>query len=126
MPADDYGSTSAAAFNLGTLSGPTTTNGVIGRLTDVDCFTFTAGASGKVTFTATCGAGMTPSWQVWGATPLAGQAAGAVAFNVVAGQTYTIGLSSPRHGLVLDCLDAGGGLHVHRLGHGRLDAGQQR
>lgn len=93
MPADDYGSTTADAYNLGTLSGPAALNGKIGRLTDVDCFRFTAASSGTVTFSATCSAGMTPTWQVWNATPLP-SASGTVTFNVVAGQSYTVGLSA--------------------------------
>ncbi|HYO24961.1 MAG TPA: S8 family serine peptidase, partial [Lacipirellulaceae bacterium] len=94
MPVDDYGSTVAAAHNLGSLSGSTTLSGRLAKLTDVDCFTFTAAANGKVTFAATPGAGVTPSWQLWGATPLAQGAAGTISFNATAGQTYTVGLSS--------------------------------
>jgi subtilisin family serine protease len=94
MPADDYGSTAAAAYNLGTMNGSTSTSGLIGQLTDVDCFKFTAASSGRVMFTATGSAGMNPSWQVWGATPLSNSAAGAISFNVIAGQTYTVGIGS--------------------------------
>lgn len=93
MPADDYGSTAGAAYNMGSMSGPMSRGGKIGNKTDVDCFTFTAAASGKVTFSANCTMGMAPSWQVWGATALP-SAAGTLAFNVVAGQSYTIGLST--------------------------------
>jgi subtilisin family serine protease len=94
MPADDYGSTAAAAHNLGTMSGSTSTAGRIGQLTDVDCFQFTAAANGRVTFTTTGSTGFSPSWQLWGATATS-QNGGTIWFNVVAGQTYTVGLSSP-------------------------------
>jgi subtilisin family serine protease len=94
MPADDFGSTAAAAYNLGSMTGPLSINGKIAKLNDVDCFSFTAATTGKVTFSATCSAGMTPTWQVWNATALPGSA-GTVSFNVVAGQTYTVGISSP-------------------------------
>jgi hypothetical protein len=93
MPADDFGSTTADAYNLGTLSAPAAINGKIAKLTDVDCFRFTAATSGAVTFSATCSSGMAPTWQVWNATALP-SAAGTVSFNVVAGQSYTVGLSS--------------------------------
>ena len=43
MPADDFGSTVAAAFNLGTLSGTSQIHGLIGKLSDADYFRFTAG-----------------------------------------------------------------------------------
>jgi subtilisin family serine protease len=89
---DDYGSTPEAAQNLGALSNEVTLSGQIGQSNDVDCFRFTAASSGRVTFTATPSGGMTPSWYVWGAT--AQPSGGAVSFDVVAGQTYTVGLSS--------------------------------
>jgi hypothetical protein len=94
MPTDDYGSTADTAHNLGALSGEITINGKLSRLTDVDCFRFTATASGTVTFRADADAGMTPTWQVWGATRLPSEA-GTIKFQVVAGQSYTVGLSSP-------------------------------
>jgi subtilisin family serine protease len=93
MPADDYGSTAGAAFNLGTFNGTVSRNGKIGSKSDVDCFTFTAGTTGKVTFSANCTMGMAPSWQLWGATALS-SAAGTLSFNIMAGQTYTLGLST--------------------------------
>jgi hypothetical protein len=94
MPADDYGSTAAAAYNLGTMNGSTSTNGRIGQLTDVDFFQFTAAANAQMTFTATGSTGFNPSWQLVGATATS-QGGGAISFNVLAGQTYTVGLSSP-------------------------------
>ncbi len=95
MPADDFGSTSAAAYNLGTMTGATSTAGRISQLTDVDCFRFTASSNGLATFDTTCSAGMTPTWQTWGVTGANTATPGRISFNVVAGQTYTIGLSSP-------------------------------
>jgi hypothetical protein len=93
-PVDDYGSSAATAYNLGTMSGARTTNGAIETGSDVDCFKFVAGVTGKVTFTAACSPGMAPAWQLWGATPLAGQSANVLSFNVTAGQTYTIGIGA--------------------------------
>ncbi|HMP08304.1 MAG TPA: S8 family serine peptidase, partial [Lacipirellulaceae bacterium] len=94
MPADDYGSTPATAHNMGTLVSSLSLNGQVAKLTDVDCFRFTAAASGKVTFSVTSSLGMTPTWQVWGGSALP-SAPGTVSFNVIAGQSYTVGLSSP-------------------------------
>jgi subtilisin family serine protease len=94
MPADDYGSIAAAAHNLGTINGATSTNGRIGQLTDVDFFQFTAAANTQITFTANGSTGFNPSWQLVGATAIS-QSGGSISFNVLAGQTYTVGLSSP-------------------------------
>ena len=53
MPVDDYGSTLATAFNLGTLTTTASQSGVISTLDDIDYFKFTAGSNGTVTFDAT-------------------------------------------------------------------------
>ena len=42
MPADDFGSTTGTAYNLGTLSGASQVSGLIGKRSDVDYFQFTA------------------------------------------------------------------------------------
>ena len=56
MPADDYGSTVASAYNLGTINASVSTSslmsGAITTLDDVDYFKFTAGNNGTVSFTA--------------------------------------------------------------------------
>jgi subtilisin family serine protease len=96
MPADDFGSTMETAYDLGVIADTASMSGVIGKLSDVDYFTFTAGVTGAVTFEANgVSQNMTPSWQVYGAAPLGGQSGpGTLAFEVVAGQTYTVSLSS--------------------------------
>ena len=96
MPTDDYGSTLATAFNLGTLSSSATRSGVISTLNDVDYFKFTAGANGTATLVSS---NMThefdASWTVSGATGTVSGSQGQVfSFDVVAGQTYTVGMSS--------------------------------
>ena len=45
MPDDDYGSSAAAAYSLGTVAGNTSFAGTIGTLTDSDYFTFTLGCA---------------------------------------------------------------------------------
>lgn len=99
MPADDYGSTVATAYDLGTIGGggPSGTNidGVIGTLTDVDYFTFTAGSSGTVSFTAATTHYLTAAWTAVGGTGTVSGANGEVfTVDVVNGQTYSVGLAT--------------------------------
>ena len=97
MPSDDYGSTRDTAHNLGTISSSASINGVIGTAQDQDYFTFTAASSGSVSFaiTSTSG-GMAPSWEVFGPNgqSLSAVNGAGVSFDVVAGQSYTVRLSS--------------------------------
>jgi subtilisin family serine protease len=102
MPGDDYGSTVATAHVLEGLGAPagnvqqtSHVAGLIGTLGDVDYFTFTAGASGTVTFTAATTHGLAAAWQVSGAAGAVGGDQGeTVAFDVAAGQTYAVGLGT--------------------------------
>ena len=97
MPTDDFGSTIGSAHELGSLAGGREVTGTIGRLNDQDYFRFTAASTGRVTFeTTSLRDDMTPSWQVYGSSSqsLAAANAGEVAFDVVAGQTYSVRLSS--------------------------------
>ena len=89
MPSDDFGSTAGTAHNLGTLSGTSQINGIIGSLSDVDFFTFTAGSTGSVTVTAEPTHELVPDW-----TGSGGANGNTYTISVVAGQTYTFGLST--------------------------------
>jgi subtilisin family serine protease len=93
IPADDYGSTADAAFNLGAIgSAGTEVHGLIGKRNDVDFFRFTATATGTVTFRAD-----TTNWlkSVWtGGGAASGADGNTYSLNVVAGQSYTVGLST--------------------------------
>jgi subtilisin family serine protease len=93
IPTDEYGSTVAAAHNLGTLSGESEVSGLINKLSDADYFQFTAAATGTVSFTATTTHGLVPVWNATGGT-VSGAAGETYTFDVVAGQSYTIGLST--------------------------------
>jgi len=93
MPTDEYGSTAVAAQNLGTLSGESEISGLIGKLSDSDFFRFTAAATGTVTFTATTTHGLAPVWSATGGT-VSGSRGESYTFDVAAGQSYTIGLST--------------------------------
>ncbi len=90
MGADDFGSTTSAASNLGTIGSSSTLNGVIGKIGDQDFFTFTAGQTGALTLTLTSKDGMTPQWIVNGAT----SSGNSLTINVVAGQKYTFGVGA--------------------------------
>jgi subtilisin family serine protease len=93
MPADEYGSTAGAAHNLGTLSGSSQVDGLIGTLSDDDYFRFTAASTGTVTFTATTMThGLDPVWT--GPGTVSGANGQTFTVDVVAGQTYTVGLST--------------------------------
>jgi hypothetical protein len=93
MPEDDFGSTVDAAHGLGTLSSSTELSGMISTLSDIDYFTFTAGTSGHVTFSADTTHSMVASWQLSsdGGTQ-SWQGGSDCTFEVVAGQSYTVGL----------------------------------
>ncbi|QDT69708.1 Subtilisin E precursor [Planctomycetes bacterium MalM25] len=100
MPEDDFGSSVATAHNLGTLNDSSGSNplslvsGAITTLDDADYFTFTAGATGTVTVTANgMTHGMVAEWDAWGGS-WNDQGGGSCVLDVVAGQTYTVALSS--------------------------------
>ncbi|MAT71691.1 MAG: hypothetical protein CMJ58_19465 [Planctomycetaceae bacterium] len=96
MPADDFGSSMVDAYNMGSLSAGTM-SGMISTLSDVDYFTFTAASTGTATFATTSTThNMAAQWTAYngqGVSVLAGGGASA-SFAVVAGQSYTVGLSS--------------------------------
>ncbi|MCA9234357.1 MAG: S8 family serine peptidase [Planctomycetales bacterium] len=97
MPTDDYGSSMVDAYNMGSLSGSMSMNGMISNLSDVDYFKFTAQGTGTVTFNATSTTHeMAASWTAYNSQGASMQAVGgsSTTFSVVAGQTYTVGLSS--------------------------------
>ena len=86
---DDFGSSPAAAHDLGELTTTRLLAGAIGHSADVDYFTFVAGATGQATLTAS---GLSqPQWQlVDGASGQGTQ----FSFDVSAGQRYTFELGS--------------------------------
>jgi subtilisin family serine protease len=92
MPDDDYGSTLAAAHDLGTLGGQLSMNGLIGELTDVDYFSFTAGATGTMTLTLNGDHDLAPSSVVYGASGISQE--NELTFDVLAGQTYSVSVAT--------------------------------
>jgi subtilisin family serine protease len=93
MPADDYGSTIATAHALGTIAATGSFGGRIERLSDKDYFTFTAAASGTIDFTSTANHDLDVRWEVVGpGNTITTHDTDTLALNVVAGQSYTIGI----------------------------------
>ena len=90
---DDYGSTVATAHNLGQLDGASQIHGRIGQTNDSDYFRFTAAANGTVSFTVTAHGQLAPVWNASGGT-ISGLNGATYTFNVAAGQSYTIGLTT--------------------------------
>ncbi|MEZ6073834.1 MAG: S8 family serine peptidase [Pirellulales bacterium] len=93
LPDDEFGSTAATAHNLGIVADTASVNGIVGRLDDVDYFRFTAGDTGTVHFGAEVAEYLTADWRVSGASGVVVDATG-VTFDVVAGQSYTVGLAT--------------------------------
>jgi subtilisin family serine protease len=94
IPDDEFGSSVLDAYDLGTLSADNalSLSGLIGKLDDVDFFTFTAGATGTVSFTAAATHSLAAAWtSVGGDAQLDGDT---YTLDVLAGQTYSVGLST--------------------------------
>ena len=94
MPTDDYGSSAGAAHNLGTITDSTSISGVISKLDDSDFFSFTAGTTGTVSFTATdMSHELAAQWTASGGT-VSGANGETLTLDVVAGQSYAVGFST--------------------------------
>ena len=92
MPEDDFGSSAATAFDLGSFDDSVQLSGLIGSLTDRDYFTFTAESNGVATFDVEWAQQLGTDWQL-------NQAGGVVdgdslTFDVVSGRTYTVSLGT--------------------------------
>ncbi len=95
MPVDDFASDPAAAHALGTISHTTSLTGTIGRRDDLDWFTFTAGATGTLTLSASVTGDLLPRWEL--AMPSAAATGGSgdtFSFDVIGGEIYTVGLAT--------------------------------
>ena len=90
LPSDDYGSTSSAAYDLGSLASDRSVSGFIGSVSDADYFKFVAATTGTVTITATANYDLSPTWTASGGTANGNT----YTFQVTAGQTYNFGIST--------------------------------
>lgn len=92
IPADDFGSSVIDAYNLGTVSDTASVSGLVGKLDDVDYFTFTAGVSGTVSVSTATTHTLAAAWTCDGGdSQFEGDS---FTLDVVAGQSYTVGLST--------------------------------
>lgn len=92
MPADDYGSTIATAYSLGTLADNMSLSGIIGTMSDADYFTFTAAQTGRATFSFD-----TTHELKLDALLVAGSSSftdDVLTIDIIAGKTYTFSLST--------------------------------
>jgi hypothetical protein len=95
MPADDYGSTIATAYNLGSVVTTAQVSGVLARRDDRDCFAFTAGRTGTVTISLDGSHQMAAAWKLYSGSTLVTSGSGdSLTFQVVAGQTYVFDLGT--------------------------------
>ncbi len=95
MRADDFGSSEAEAHQLGTLTDTLSLSGMIGTRSDQDWFQFTAAATGAVTIEAETTGQLASQWFSNSAALEASEdTLDVVSFDVVAGQTYALGLGS--------------------------------
>lgn len=92
MPVDDFGSSVVDAYNFGSLGGDLHMSGHVASLNDADYFTFTASATGQFTFSTTTTHQLATGWDA--ATSGGAVNAGQFTLDVVAGQSYTFGLTS--------------------------------
>jgi subtilisin family serine protease len=87
--ADDYGSTTSAATSVGQLSNKLQVSGTIGSTSDQDYIRFTATASGQATFMLSGGQQLGATWEPATGLQVAGNK---LSMNVVAGQSYVVGV----------------------------------
>ena len=93
MPEDDFGNSSDDAYDMGNLGeGDTDVSGMISMLSDGDYFTFTAASNGTATFSATATHELNVNWDFGSAQVT--QDGDTWTLQLVAGQSYTVGLST--------------------------------
>jgi subtilisin family serine protease len=88
--ADDFGATAATASSIGSLQTTMHVSGTIGRLSDSDFFQFTAARTGTATLTLSGPEHLAAAWKQVGQGRLEGNK---LTLDVVAGQTYTVGVA---------------------------------
>jgi hypothetical protein len=94
MPDDDFGSSVDSAHQLGTIRGARSISGAVAQLGDHDFFAFTAEQSGRITFSVDVTGTMETHWEVAAGGTVHESQGNTVSLDVVAGQTYTVGLGT--------------------------------
>ncbi len=93
IPADEYGNNTATAANW-TNAGSGSFNGLLNSRSDADYFHFVAGATGTVTINSTTRGEAALNWQINSSNGTTTATGNSITLNVVAGETYTIGLTT--------------------------------
>lgn len=88
--ADDFGGAADSASSIGSLQTTIHVSGTIGRVNDSDFFRFTAGQTGKATLTLDSSEQLAAAWKQLGQGRIEGDK---LVLDVIAGQTYTVGLA---------------------------------
>jgi subtilisin family serine protease len=91
---DDFGSTVATAESMGQLGTSTSIDGLIGRLNDVDYFSFTAAMDGDVTFSVAVQDELDVEWSLDGVDGSVDTSLAELTFTVTAGQSFAVGLET--------------------------------
>ncbi len=102
VPNDDFGSSAATAYDLGTLIDTFSLHGQLGRLSDQDHFTFVAGATGLVTFEWDAGAEILAGSGTVDPTDQEANDRGQLTLDVIAGQTYHVSVAAHERLAVFD------------------------
>ena len=93
VPADEYGNNTATAATWAN-AGSGSFNGMLNSRSDADYFRFVAGATGTVTINSTTRGEAALNWQINSTNGTTTATGNSVTLNVVAGETYTIGLTT--------------------------------
>lgn len=125
MPEDDFGSNRAMAEDLGTIAEAYSIRGTIGRLSDHDWFSLTAGATGTLTVQLRPDGELMPRWHAPAEAPRPAIVNGnRLTFEVLAGETYAFGLGTEaglgHYSLELDLAAAGRRVDWGTLSQGRF------
>jgi hypothetical protein len=94
MPADEYGNNTTTAATWTNAASGAAFNGMLNSRQDADFFRFVASATGTITINSTTRGEAALNWQINSASGTTTATGNSVTMNVVAGQTYTIGLTT--------------------------------
>ncbi|MGC4005137.1 MAG: S8 family serine peptidase [Pirellulales bacterium] len=94
IPADEFGNTISTASVQNALGRGGSISGIVNTVTDKDYFTFTATASGNLGLASTTNGDLAMRYELVSSSGTTTINASTATLNVVAGQTYTIGVST--------------------------------
>ncbi len=94
MPADEHGNNVATATAWNNAASGGTLNGMLNSRNDADFFRFVASSTGTVTLNSVTRGEAALNWQINSTSGTTTATGNSVTLNVIAGQTYTIGLTT--------------------------------